>query len=197
LVKLLEVTTLSITVRSIDHSPFLERNAMKRQLFVIAAGAILLASPALTKMAFAQTAAPAKTERAGQWQQLEQSLNLTADQKTAIANIRKSSRDQMAKVLTPAQTAQLQAAKAAAPANATGKKGMHPRGLYKALNLTADQKAQMKQIRAAAKVQIDNVYTPQQKTTLQQFRASHPHRGPKGASQGTNWKSTDLVNPQK
>jgi periplasmic protein CpxP/Spy len=169
---------------------------MKRQLFVIAAGAILLASPVLTKMAFAQTAAPAKTERAGQWQQLEQSLNLTADQKTAIANIRKSSRDQMAKVLTPAQTAQLQAAQAAAPAQ--GKKGMHQRGLYKALNLTADQKAQMKQIRAAAKVQIDNVYTPQQKTTLQQFRASHPHqRGPKGASQGTNWKSTDPANPQK
>jgi periplasmic protein CpxP/Spy len=163
---------------------------MKRQLFVIAAGAMLLASPALTKMVSAQTTAPAKTERAGEWKQLQQSLNLTADQKTAIANIRKSSRDQMAKVLTPAQTAQIEAAKAAAGADA--KKGMHHRGLYKALNLTADQKAQMKQIRAAAKAQMENVYTPQQKAILQQFRASHPH-GPKGAGQGSNWKSTDPV----
>jgi periplasmic protein CpxP/Spy len=164
---------------------------MKRQLFVIAAGAILFASPALTKMVSAQTAAaPAKTERAGQWKQLQQSLNLTADQKNAMAQIRQNSRDQMAKVLTPAQTAQLQAAKAAAPA--TGKKGMHHRGLYKSLNLTADQKAQMKQIRAAAKVQISNIYTAEQKATLQQFRASHTHKSPKSS----NWKSTDPVKTQ-
>ncbi len=46
-------------------------------------------------------------------------------------------------------------------------------GGMKSLNLTTDQKAQIKQIREAAKQEMDNIFTPEQKTLRQQARQQH------------------------
>jgi Spy/CpxP family protein refolding chaperone len=153
---------------------------MKRQLFAIVAGSLLLVSPIISKVATAQTTpAPTKTERSGEWKQLKQSLNLTADQQATLKQIRQTSRTQMESVLTDAQKTQLAAEKAAHKANpASGKKDGNYKGHngWKSLNLTDAQKAQIKSIWEAAKSQTDAVYTPQQKAIMQQFRASHPRK---------------------
>jgi len=46
-------------------------------------------------------------------------------------------------------------------------------GGMNALNLTNDQKAQIKQIRESAKQEMDSIYTPEQKTLRQQARQQH------------------------
>jgi periplasmic protein CpxP/Spy len=46
-------------------------------------------------------------------------------------------------------------------------------GGMKSLNLTEDQKAQIKEIRASAKQEMDNIFTPEQKTLRQQARQQH------------------------
>ncbi len=55
----------------------------------------------------------------------------------------------------------------AVPAHAGKLGGMN------ALNLTTDQKAQIKQIREAAKQEMDGIFTPEQKTLRQQARQQH------------------------
>lgn len=49
----------------------------------------------------------------------------------------------------------------------------HHGGFWQQLNLTDDQKAQIKQIRDSAKQQIDAVFTDEQKTQLQEARTQH------------------------
>ncbi len=46
-------------------------------------------------------------------------------------------------------------------------------GFWDKLNLTPDQKNQIKQIRESAKQQRDAIFTPEQKTALQQARQQH------------------------
>ena len=164
---------------------------MKRQLFAFAAGAILLVSPVLSKMATAQnTAAPTKTERSAEWKQFRQSLNLTEAQKTSLKEIRKNAQVRMDAVLTGDQLAQRKAAREAY--KASGKKGDRHMGGFRTLNLTADQKESMKKIRKEVKDQMQSVYTPEQKAIMQKFRASHPRR-----EKTSTWNSTDPVNSQK
>ena len=166
---------------------------MKRQLFALAAGAILLISPALSKMVTAQNApTPAKTERSAKWKQFQQSLNITDAQKATLKQIGEATRAKMDTVLTADQKAQVQAERAAYKANkASGKKGMHHMGGQNSLNLTADQKASMAQIRQEAKAQMEAVYTPEQKTIMQQFRANNPRPARNDA-----WKSMNPTTPQ-
>jgi protein CpxP len=49
----------------------------------------------------------------------------------------------------------------------------HHGGFWQKLNLTDDQKAQIKQIRDSAKQQLDTVFTADQKAQLQQARTQH------------------------
>ena len=164
---------------------------MKRQLFALAAGAVLLVSPALSKMAMAQnTVAPIKTERSAEWKQLRQSLNLTEAQKTALKEIRKNAQVKMDAILTPDQLAQRKAAREAY--KNSGKKGDRPMIGLKGLNLTADQKESMKKIRKEIKDQMQAVYTPEQKTIIQKFRDSRPRR-----EKTSTWNSNDPMNTQK
>ena len=168
---------------------------MKRQLFAIAAGTLLLVTPIVSKVVMAQTSpAPAKTERSGEWKQLQKSLNVTDAQKATLKQIRETSRTQMESVLTDAQKTQLAAEKAAYKANPAAKTGKHKGhgGRWKSLNLSDTQKAQIKAIRKATRSQIETVYTPEQKAIMKQFRASHPHK-----EKMTTWHSTDPVNVQK
>ena len=169
---------------------------MKRQLFAFVAGAILLVSPALSKMVMAQnTATPTRTERSAEWKQLRQSLNLTEAQKTALKEISKNAQIKMDSILTGDQLAQRKAAREAY--KASGKKGDRSMGRkamggLKALNLTADQKESMKKVRQEVKDQMQAVYTPEQKAIIQKFRDSRPRR-----EKTSTWNSTDPVNTQK
>lgn len=166
---------------------------MKRQLFALAAGAILLVSPALSKMVTAQNApTPAKTERSAKWKQFQQSLNITDTQKATLKQIGEATYAKMDAVLTADQKAQVQAERAAYKANkASEKKGLPHTGGQNPLNLTAAQKASMAQIRQDAKAQMEAVYTPEQKAIMEQFRASNPHPTKNGA-----WKSMNPASPK-
>ncbi len=162
---------------------------MKRQLFALAAGAILLVSPALSKMVTAQNSpTPAKTERSAKWKQFQQSLNITDAQKATLKQISEATHAKIDAVLTTDQKAQVQAERAAN--QASGKKGEHHMGGQNSLNLTADQKASITQIRKDAKAQMEAVYTPEQKTIMQQFRANNPRPAKNDA-----WKSMNPATP--
>jgi periplasmic protein CpxP/Spy len=92
-------------------------------------------------------------------------LNLTADQKAKMEQLRAASRTQMEAILTPAQQQQAKAWKEQREAMG---------GKWQSLNLTADQKAKMKAIRQASEAQFKTILTPEQQTKL---KAGHRGRG--------------------
>ena len=91
-----------------------------------------------------------------------QRLGLTQEQKTKMAQIRQNTRSQIEAILTPQQREQFQAAMQDSRPN--------KRQAFAALNLTPEQKAQMRQIRQSAKSQFEAVLTPEQRQQLQQSR---------------------------
>ncbi|KZL47927.1 MULTISPECIES: hypothetical protein [Cyanophyceae] len=95
----------------------------------------------------------------GAWQR----LNLTDAQKAEMQTIKSNTRAQIEAILTPEQKATLQAAKEARQGQ-RGKKG------WANLNLTEEQKTQMRQIREASKEQMLAVLTPEQRQQMQEMR---------------------------
>jgi periplasmic protein CpxP/Spy len=90
-----------------------------------------------------------------------QELGLTDTQKADLSEIRKNTRAEILKVLTPEQRTQWEAAKQNRQAR---------RGGFKALNLSEDQKAQIKKIRQDSKADMEAVFTPEQKQKIEQMR---------------------------
>jgi len=104
--------------------------------------------------------ADAKTQVAG----VNADQALTADAKKAkIKAIRQASIAKVKQVLTPEQQSKIGKGARATKANRAGKIG-------KALGLTADQKAKIKAIRAAARAQILQVLTPEQRAKMEAAR---------------------------
>ncbi|WP_341526707.1 P pilus assembly/Cpx signaling pathway, periplasmic inhibitor/zinc-resistance associated protein [Nostoc sp. UHCC 0302] len=155
---------------------------MKLKALSLVAGAIALT---LTATPFTVQAQPtsstlqvAQVPKKGAWQE----LGLTEAQKTQIRQIRQSFRGQFEVILTPEQKAKLDAAKQARQARREARQqaGQQPgqqAGQYRRrakpfadLNLTEQQKAQMRQLRESEKQQIQAILTPEQKAKLQQFR---------------------------
>jgi Spy/CpxP family protein refolding chaperone len=136
---------------------------VKRFLLLPGALAIALSYAAPMLPVVAQTPTPP----AGQYQKRGVNLNLTDDQKAQLKQIRESSRSQIEAILTPEQKAQLETAKQQRQA---GQRGQKSRGMWAALNLTADQKAQIKAIRQDAKQKMDAVFTAEQRQQLEQAR---------------------------
>jgi periplasmic protein CpxP/Spy len=101
---------------------------------------------------------PAKAPR----ERFGEKLGLTDAQKAQMQAIKKDTRAKIDAILTPEQRAQKQAAQQNRQA---GK-----RGGWKALNLTEDQKNQVKQIMEASKTQMQNILTPEQRTQWEQMR---------------------------
>jgi periplasmic protein CpxP/Spy len=160
---------------------------MKRQIIALVAGAALLASPFMTNMATAQKGEGGP--RGPQIEQLAKKLNLTDAQKSQLEGIKSRTQAKIRAVLTPDQQAKFDAARAehqkhreAMKANGgkrpEGEKGEHkgPHGMLRSLNLTDSQKAQMKEIHAAAKAEMDGVLTPSQKTQLEQLKQQRQGR---------------------
>jgi periplasmic protein CpxP/Spy len=109
-------------------------------------------------------------------------LDLTADQKAKIQAIRQADRNQFQAILTPAQQAQLQ--------QGGGKAKGGYMGRLDGLNLTADQKAKLEQLKANSRSQIQAVLTPEQRQAAQtnQGRRQEIMKG---------WESLNLTSDQK
>lgn len=153
---------------------------MLRQLFSIAAGAMLLSTPVLMSGSNAQTApAGNRMERSA----FKKQLNLSDAQQAQLKQIRTETRTQIEGVLTDSQKAQLKTMK-----ESRGQ-AKRQKGGWKQLGLTDAQKAQLKQIRESAKSRTEQVYTPEQKALIQKHRSER-----KAKSTGTTWNSTDPMN---
>ena len=141
---------------------------VKRLFFLPGALAIALAYAVPLLPVVAQTTPTAPTEQHHKKHHLN--LNLTADQKAQLKTIRENTRSQINNVLTPDQQAKLAAAKQQRQQGQAGQGEHKARGVWASLNLTTDQKAQIKTIRQNAKQQMDAVFTPEQRQQLQQQR---------------------------
>lgn len=144
---------------------------VKRFSFLPGALAIALAYAAPMLPVVAQTTPTTPTTPTGQHHKKHHlNLNLTADQKAQLKTIRENTRSQIDGILTQEQKDQLAAAKQQRQQGQPGQTGHKSRGVWASLNLTADQKAQIKTIRQNAKQQMDAVLTSEQRQQLQQQR---------------------------
>jgi periplasmic protein CpxP/Spy len=109
--------------------------------------------------------------------------NLTADQQAKLKAIRQTNMEQVKAILTPDQQAQLR------QGGHFGRPGDHMARLDK-LNLTADQKTKLEQLRATARTQIETVLTPEQRQQAKLRQDQHREMGDK-------WKSLNLTADQK
>jgi Spy/CpxP family protein refolding chaperone len=139
----------------------LGKNTMQLKLMPLLASAIALA---LTTTPLAVKAQPALSQLPTQTQETpgRQRLQLTQEQKAKMAEIRNNTRSQIEAILTPQQREQLKAA--------MQEPGQKQRQSFAALNLTPEQKTQMRQIRQSAKSQFEAVLTPEQRQQMQQNR---------------------------
>lgn len=138
---------------------------MNIKRFLLLPGALAIALSYAAPML--PVAAQTPTTPAGQYQKRGVNLNLSDDQKAQLKQIRESTRSQIESILTPEQKAQLDAAK---QQRQPGQRGQKARGIWASLNLTADQKAQIKTIRQDAKQKMDAVLTAEQRQQLEQSR---------------------------
>ncbi len=155
---------------------------MKLKTLSLIAGAIALTLTTIPFAVQAETASSSplllaqtpKKER-GPWQE----LGLTDAQKNQIQAIHRNTRAQMEGILTPEQKAKLEAAKQARQAQRQAGQGQRQpgerrgsRNKFAELNLTEQQKTQMRQIRESSKQQIQAVLTPEQQAKLKQLQES-------------------------
>jgi Spy/CpxP family protein refolding chaperone len=146
---------------------------MKLKTLSFIAGAIALTLTAAPFAVQAQTASTsplivAEGAKKGPWQ----NLNLSDAQKTRIREIRRDTRTKIEGILTPEQKAKLQAE------SQNGQRGQRrgPGKDFRALNLSTEQKAQIRQIMQSSKQQIDEVLTPEQRQQIQQARQDRANR---------------------
>jgi Spy/CpxP family protein refolding chaperone len=110
-------------------------------------------------------------------------LDLTADQKAKIKAIRQADRSKFQAILTPAQQAQLQQERGSRV------DGGYMGGLDR-LNLTADQKAKLEQLKADSRTQIQAVLTPEQRQKAQTNQGQRQEMS-------KEWQSLNLTSDQK
>ncbi|MBE9037584.1 Spy/CpxP family protein refolding chaperone [aff. Roholtiella sp. LEGE 12411] len=146
---------------------------MKLKTLSLIAGAIALT---LTSIPFAVQAEPtssspllvAQVPKKGPWQE----LGLTDTQKNQIQAIRQNTRAQIEGILTPEQKAKLEATKQERQAS----QGQRSRNKFADLNLTEQQKTQMRQIWESSKQQMQAVLTPEQQAKLKQLQENRRQR---------------------
>lgn len=106
-------------------------------------------------------------------------LNLTDEQKAQMQAIQTNTRNQIEAILTPDQKAKLQAAKEARQAQRQAgqgqgqrqaRQGQRPQKGWANLDLTEQQKTQMRQIQETSRQQMLAVLNPQQRQQLEEMR---------------------------
>lgn len=139
---------------------------MKRPLLLSGAVALVfLGAPVLPAFSQSMPDAMPKMERLGK------NLNLSAEQKAKMQQIRESSRSKIEAVLTPEQRAQW---------TTIQQQRQQRRQAMTDLNLTDDQKARIRAIRQEAKQEMETVLTNEQRQKLnerhQQMRQRRQQR---------------------
>jgi protein CpxP len=107
------------------------------------------------------------THRPGEPGQLPpelEGLNLTADQKTQLAQIHQSTQTQLESIFSPEQQQQLKAAQ---------EQGQPFPEAIESLNPSAEQKSQLQSIFRTSRQQIEAVFTSEQRQQLQELRRTH------------------------
>lgn len=133
----------------------------KTKLMSLFAGAIAL-SAAISPIAVnAQTAAPQPSNCAGATKGMGKmaGINLSAEQRAQMEQIRTETRAQIEGVLTPEQRQQWQAAT---------QNGQRRRGAMAALNLSQAQQTQIRQIMESSRDRATAVLTPEQRQQVEQ-----------------------------
>lgn len=115
--------------------------------------------------------------------QARQPLNLTADQQAKIKAIHDANRQKFDAILTPAQQAQMKQERG----GPEGRDGGHR---LNKLNLTPEQQAKFKQIKAATDSQMDAILTPEQRQKAQAMRGGRD-------GMKDEWKSLNLTADQQ
>ncbi|MUH00155.1 P pilus assembly/Cpx signaling pathway, periplasmic inhibitor/zinc-resistance associated protein [Scytonema sp. UIC 10036] len=142
---------------------------MKFKNLSLVAGAIALTLTATSWAVNAETissspfliAQEQSREMRGPWQK----LGLTDAQKTQLQEIRRNTREEIDRVLTEEQRAQLNNAMQ----NQNGKRGGW-RGIMNSLNLSEAQKTQIREIKRSQKTKMEAILTPEQKAQLDEIK---------------------------
>jgi periplasmic protein CpxP/Spy len=97
-------------------------------------------------------------------------IDLTERQREQIARIRQDTQNRIQRILTPAQRQQLQSLRQdrqgqRGTMRAQGQRGR--RGIFSSLNLSDDQKRQLRDVRQDSKSRMEAVLTPQQRQQMQ------------------------------
>ncbi|NJL63970.1 MAG: P pilus assembly/Cpx signaling pathway, periplasmic inhibitor/zinc-resistance associated protein [Methylacidiphilales bacterium] len=108
---------------------------------------------------------PLKRDKKAYFEKFAQELGLTDAQKSDLARIRNNTRTEIDRILTPEQRQQRQQRQATSQ-NRQGRRN----GGFKALNLTEDQKANIRRVMQASKSDMEAVLTPEQKQKFEQLR---------------------------
>lgn len=149
---------------------------MNRKTLSFIAAAFALTLTATPFVAQAQEIAPSRQPgqefaQKGPWKK----LGLTDEQKAKMQEIRRNTRAEMDKVLTPAQKEQLKAQmqerrnqRSQGEGRSEGK-GRGKREPFASLNLTEAQKTRMQEIRKSSKQQMEAVLTPAQREQLKKM----------------------------
>ncbi|MEA5596315.1 P pilus assembly/Cpx signaling pathway, periplasmic inhibitor/zinc-resistance associated protein [Rivularia sp. UHCC 0363] len=149
-----------------QNKPTNSQMKLKKLSFLAGAIALTLTAIPFAAQADISPSSPvivAQGKKEGGWKK----LNLTDAQKAQMQEIKKSSRAEMERILTPEQLQKLQAAKTSGE-----KKG----GVWKSLNLTDAQKAELKKVRESQKAQFEAILTPEQKAQIQQMKEMRQNR---------------------
>ena len=149
-----------------QNKPTNSQMKLKKLSFLAGAIALTLTAIPFAAQADISSSSPvivAQGKKQGGWK----SLNLTDAQKAQMQEIKKSSRAEMERILTPQQLQQLQAAKAS---------GERKRGGWKSLNLTDAQKAELKKVKESQKAQFEAILSTEQKAKLQEMKQMRQNR---------------------
>jgi periplasmic protein CpxP/Spy len=102
--------------------------------------------------------------RKGIWQE----LGLTDAQKTQIQEIRRNSREEINKILTEEQRAQLAQVKNSMQNQSSRRGGW--KSMMDSLNLSEEQKTQIREVKRSQKAQIEAVLTEEQREQFKKIR---------------------------
>ncbi|TAF12265.1 MAG: P pilus assembly/Cpx signaling pathway, periplasmic inhibitor/zinc-resistance associated protein [Nostocales cyanobacterium] len=156
---------------------------MNRKTLSFIAAAFALTLTATPFVAQAQQTDPSRQPgkefaEKGPWKK----LGLTDAQKARMQEIRRNTRAEMDKVLTPAQKDQLKAAmqERRGQRSAGEGQGQWKKDIFASLNLTEAQKTRMGEIKQSSKQQMEAVLTPAQREQMKQMQESWKSRRQQG-----------------
>jgi Spy/CpxP family protein refolding chaperone len=166
-------STLISMMSAINTLAMESRLIMKSKLMPMLIGAIALTLTAAPLVVHAQSQSDdyeTPTYGQGQYQGRGRfaGINLSQNQKDQMARIRQDSQDRIQRILTPAQRQQLQSLRQNRRQQGTARaQGQRGRGMFSSLNLSDDQRRQLRDVMKDSKSRMEAVLTQQQRDQMQ------------------------------